>query len=65
MMHANISKSREQEIYILLVELNALFGNEFKGDTPQISMYGTFEGTNNVLFPVSNVFNCYPESFIF
>ncbi|XP_033208069.1 transferrin-like isoform X2 [Belonocnema kinseyi] len=51
MMHTNVSKSREQEIYLMLVELNALFGNEFKGDTPQISMYGTFEGTNNVLFP--------------
>ena len=54
MVHDNISQSREQEIHLMLLELDALFGNKFKGDTPQFSMYGPFEGTKNILFPVRN-----------
>lgn len=55
MVHNNISRVREDDIYLMLMDLNELFGTQYQGWTPLISMYSTFGGESNVIFSVSNL----------
>ncbi|XP_017878317.1 transferrin isoform X1 [Ceratina calcarata] len=50
--HENMTDLRREEIYSMLLEMDKLFGNSFKGETPAFSMYGTYDDSNrSVIFP--------------
>ena len=55
MVHENVSHVREDDIYLMLIDINELFGIQYQDLTPLISMYGSFGGQSNVIFPVSNL----------
>ncbi|XP_033208065.1 transferrin [Belonocnema kinseyi] len=50
MVHNNISRVKEDDIYLMLMDLNELFGIQYQGWTPLISMYSSFGGESNVIF---------------
>ncbi|KZC12392.1 Transferrin [Dufourea novaeangliae] len=52
--HANLTDLRHEEIYSMLLEMDDLFGNTFKGTVPSFSMYGLYDSNHSVIFPVRN-----------
>ncbi|XP_029047625.1 transferrin isoform X1 [Osmia bicornis bicornis] len=49
--HENITDLRREEIYTMLLEMDKLFGNTFKGQTPAFSMYGIYDTNHSIIFP--------------
>lgn len=49
--HENMTDLRREEIYSMLLEMDQLFGQTFKGQTPAFSMYGIYESNHSVIFP--------------
>lgn len=52
-MHENITKVKEDDIFLTFLGLNRYFGRTFDRETPMFEMYGPYEEKANVLFPVS------------
>ncbi|XP_076395168.1 transferrin 3 isoform X3 [Megachile rotundata] len=48
----NITDLRQEEIYTMLLEMDKLFGNSFKGQTPAFSMYGMYDSNHSIIFPL-------------
>ncbi|XP_078033329.1 transferrin 3 isoform X2 [Augochlora pura] len=48
--HENLTDIRREEIYAMLLEINDLFGNTYKGEVPTFSMYGPYDSNKNVIF---------------
>lgn len=55
MVNKNISSSRVEDISLLFMDLNRLFGETYQGSTPLMSLYGPFQGKMNILFSVSKL----------
>lgn len=51
MVYENISAVRFEEIYSALLQLDQLFGETYKGQTPAFLMYGTYDGSPGIIFP--------------
>lgn len=59
MVNKNVSSSREEEISLLFMDLNRLFGETYQGTTPLMSLHGPFEKQKNIIFSVSKlIFIC-------
>ena len=53
MVNKNISKTKEEEIYLLLVSLDRFFGKNNDRQTAMFNLYGLYDNQHDVLFPVS------------
>ncbi|XP_043462927.1 uncharacterized protein LOC122498976 [Leptopilina heterotoma] len=50
MVNKNVSSSREEDIFLLFMDLNGLFGETYQGTTPLMSLHGPFEKKENIIF---------------
>ncbi|XP_012287657.1 transferrin isoform X2 [Orussus abietinus] len=50
MVHENISETQREELYFMFLEIDLLFGRNYKGQTPAFSLYGKYEEKSNILF---------------
>ena len=53
MVHKDLTETRKNEIYLLVLELDRLFHVNTEGVHKQISLYGPFGGQSDVIFSVS------------
>ncbi|XP_076650974.1 transferrin 3 isoform X1 [Halictus rubicundus] len=49
-VHENLTEVRREDMYMMLLEMNDLFGTTFKGQVPTFSMYGTYDNNSNIIF---------------
>lgn len=52
MVNQNVTSSREEDISLLFMNINGLFGETYQGTTPLMNLHGPFEGQMNIIFSV-------------
>lgn len=52
-VNEQMSVTRRENIKLLFEELDTWFGTKTIGQTPVISLYGSFDSNDSILFPVS------------
>lgn len=53
-IHENVTKARKDDIYYMLLDIDRIFGITYQIISKLITLYGPINGTNGVIFPVSN-----------
>ncbi|XP_058804849.1 transferrin [Phymastichus coffea] len=51
LVSSNVTRTREQEIFLMLLSLDRFFGKTLDRETAMFTLYGPYEGQSDVIFP--------------